>query len=107
VRAPNQPSFAQPPSRPLDPTLQAPLRFDRRYPAEWWQVKEEEANGKNLIAKRRQLRRYLTPFFGNQRLATVSTFTVDRYKRRRLDSGASNGTINLELATLSHLITVQ
>jgi integrase len=28
---------------------------------------------------------------------------VDRYKRRRLDKGASNGTINLELATLSHL----
>jgi integrase len=29
---------------------------------------------------------------------------VDRYKRRRLDEGASNGTINLELATLSHFI---
>jgi integrase len=64
----------------------------------------EETNGKNLVAKRRQLRLYLTPFFGNQRLASISTFTVDRYKRRRLDEGASNGTINLELATLSHLI---
>jgi integrase len=63
----------------------------------------EETNGKNLIAKRRQLRLYLVPFFGNQRLDTVSTFTVDRYKRRRLDTGATNGTINLELATLSHL----
>jgi integrase len=64
----------------------------------------EETNGKNLVAKRRQLRRYLTPFFGNQRLDSISTFTVDRYKRRRLDKGASNGTINLELATLSHFI---
>lgn len=64
----------------------------------------EETNGKNLVAKRRQLRLYLTPFFGNQRLASISTFTVDRYKRRRLDQGASNGTINLELATLSHLV---
>jgi integrase len=63
----------------------------------------EETNGKNLIAKRRQLRLYLTPFFGNQRLDSISTFTVDRYKRRRLDTGASNGTINLELSTLSHL----
>jgi integrase len=63
----------------------------------------EETNGKNLVAKRRQLRLYLTPFFGNQRLESISTFTVDRYKRRRLDAGASNGTINLELATLSHL----
>jgi integrase len=64
----------------------------------------EETNGKNLVAKRRQLRLYLTPFFGNQRLASISTFTVDRYKRRRLDEGASNGTVNLELATLSHLV---
>jgi integrase len=63
----------------------------------------EETNGKNLVAKRRQLRLYLTPFFGNQRLTSISTFTVDRYKRRRLDQGASNGTINLELATVSHL----
>lgn len=63
----------------------------------------EETDGKNLIAKRRQLRLYLTPFFGNQRLNSISTFTVDRYKRRRIDKGASNGTINLELATLSHL----
>jgi hypothetical protein len=38
------------------------------------------------------------------RLDAISTFTVDRYKRRRLDAGATNGTINLELATLSHLL---
>jgi integrase len=63
----------------------------------------EESNGKNLVAKRRQLRLYLTPFFGSQRLDSISTFTVDRYKKRRLDKGASNGTVNLELATLSHL----
>jgi hypothetical protein len=63
-----------------------------------------ETNGKNLIAKERQLRRYLIPFFRNQRLDTISTFTVERYKRRRLDNRATNGTINLELATLSHLL---
>jgi integrase len=63
-----------------------------------------ETNGKNLIAKERQLRRYLIPFFRNQRLDTISTFTVERYKRRRVDDGAMNGTINLELATLSHLL---
>jgi integrase len=65
--------------------------------------KLEETSGKNLVAKSRQLRLYLTPFFGNQRLDSISSFTVDRYKRRRLDKGASNGTVNLELATLSHL----
>ena len=64
----------------------------------------KETNGKNLIAKERQLRRYLIPFLGNQRLDTISTFTIERYKRRRRDAGASNGTINLELATLSHLL---
>ncbi len=63
-----------------------------------------ETNGKNLIAKERHLRRYLIPFFRNQRLGTISTFTVERYKRRRVDDGATNGTINLELATLSHLL---
>ena len=63
----------------------------------------EESDGKNLVAKRRQLRLYLTPFFGSQRLDAITTFTVDRYKKRRSETGACNGTINLELATLSHL----
>jgi len=67
-------------------------------------VRLSETNGKNLIAKERQLRRYLIPFFRNQSLDTISTFTVEGYKRRRVDSGAMNGTINLELATLSHLL---
>jgi integrase len=65
--------------------------------------KLEETGGKNLVAKRRQLNLYLKPFFGSQRLDALTSFTVDRYKRRRLDAGASNGTINLELGTLSHL----
>jgi len=43
-------------------------------------------------------------FFGSQRLDTISTFTVDRYKRRRVEEGAANGTVNLELGTLSHLL---
>ena len=63
-----------------------------------------ETNGKNMSVKRRHFNRYLIPFFGAQRLDSISTFTVDRYKRRRLDAGARNGTVNLELATLSHLM---
>ena len=63
----------------------------------------EETGGRNLVAKRRQLRLYLVPFLGSQRLNAITSFTVDRYKKRRKDAGASNGTINLELATLSHL----
>ncbi len=64
----------------------------------------EDTGGKNLVAKTRQLKRYLTPFFGHQRLQAITTFTVDRYKKRRLDTGTANGTVNRELATLSHLL---
>ena len=63
-----------------------------------------ETNGKNMSVKHRHFRQYLTPFFGTQQFDSISSFTVDRYKRKRLDAGARNGTINLELATLSHLI---
>ncbi|HXV23643.1 MAG TPA: site-specific integrase [Alphaproteobacteria bacterium] len=57
-----------------------------------------------MIEKRRHLRSHLKPFFGSQRLDAISTFTVDRYKRRRVTAGATNGTVNLELGTLSHLL---
>ena len=43
-------------------------------------------------------------FFGDQRINAITTFTVDRYKKRRQDEGAENATINRELATLSHLL---
>jgi integrase len=66
----------------------------------------EEGTGKNITVKRRQLRMYLKPFFGAMRIDTITKFTVDRYKKRRIDAGAANGTINRELATLSHLFSV-
>jgi integrase len=66
----------------------------------------EETGGKNIKAKKRQFRMYLKPFFKSQRLNAISTFTVDRYKKRRLDAGANPGTVNRELATLSHLFTM-
>ena len=65
----------------------------------------EATDGKNLVAKKRQLNRYLKPFFGDQRLDAITTFTVDCYKKRRLDADATNGTVNRELATLSHLFS--
>jgi len=77
------------------------LTFERG--ASDYLVRMEDTGGRNLIAKRRQLRLYLSPFFGSQRLNAITSFTVDRYKKRRIAAGASNGTINLELATLSHL----
>ena len=65
----------------------------------------EDTGGKNITIKRRQLEKHIKPFFGSQRLNSVTTFTVDRYKKRRQEAGANNGTINRELATLSHLFT--
>jgi integrase len=65
----------------------------------------EQSDGKNVVAKRRQLRAYLKPYFGAMRLDAVTGFTVEKYKRRRLDAGASAATINRELATLSHLFS--
>ena len=57
----------------------------------------EETAGKNVKAKRRQLKKYLTPFFNDQRLDAITSFTVDRYKKRRIDHGAAAGTVNRSL----------
>jgi len=66
----------------------------------------EEGTGKNVKIKRRHLEQHLKPFFGSSRLDQITTFTVDRYKKRRLDGGAKNATVNRELATLSHLFSM-
>jgi integrase len=46
---------------------------------------------------------YLLPYFGSQRLDAITGFTVNKFKKRRIDQGAANSTINRELAVLSHL----
>src|SRR5262249_54130276 len=66
----------------------------------------EEIGGKNLRRKRLHLERYLAPFFADQRLDSLTTFTIDRYRKRRRDSGAAVGTMNREIATLSHLLSM-
>jgi integrase len=67
--------------------------------------KLEETDGKNIKVKRRQLVHQLKPFFNTQRLNTITTFTIERYKKRRKEAGAAVGTINRELTTLSHLFS--
>jgi integrase len=66
---------------------------------------EEEA-GKNIAIKGRQLRMYLTPFFGTNRIDAVSSFAIERYKQQRRGQGAAAATVNRELATLSHLFSM-
>jgi len=91
--------------------------------AEEYLKKQEQEGGKDLITKRQKLDQYLVPFFGNMTLAKISSFDIERYKKKRLDEfslhggdkigntgqrGATSkpvtaGTVNRELAILSHL----
>jgi len=84
-------------------------------------VKLDEEGGKDLVMKRRRLSLHLTPFFGNLPLSKISGFDIERYKKQRLEEIAipggekqkpkdktklkttSPGTVNRELAALSHL----
>lgn len=63
----------------------------------------DQGGGRNIAIKRCQLRMYLIPFFGGMRLDGIAPFAVERYKKQRLDNGAAAGTVNRELATLSHV----
>jgi integrase len=89
--------------------------------AERYLTKLEQEGGKDLLMKRRRLSLHLVPFFGNFPLSKISGFDVERYKKQRLLELAtrggvkqkprdmtklkttSPGTINRELAALSHL----
>lgn len=61
--------------------------------------------GRDLNMKRQRLALHLNPFFGDTSLSKLSGFSLERYKKQRLDEGAKPGTINRELAALSHLFT--
>ena len=83
--------------------------------------KQEEEGGKDLDAKRRRLNQHLIPFFGDMPLSKITSFEIERYKKQRslekaISGGekqkpkdetklkfTSKGTVNRELAVLSHL----
>jgi len=67
--------------------------------------KLEQEGGKDITRKEQRLRLHLFPFFGNKPLSRISTFDLERYKKNRKEEGATNGTINRELAALSHLFS--
>ncbi len=66
----------------------------------------EEGGGKEVKQKRQRLKDYVTPFFGDKVLSQISTFDVDRYKKARMEEGPAAGTVNRELQTLSHLLSM-
>jgi len=61
--------------------------------------------GKDIKSKTMRLKYHLKPFFGTKPLTKISTFDVERYKKYRLEEKAAKGTINRELAALSHLFS--
>jgi len=66
---------------------------------------------KDYKHKERRIRLHLMPFFKNFPLSKISTFDIERYKRERLkrpllnrvEGLASTGSVNRELAILSHI----
>ena len=79
--------------------------FGFRQAGENYLAKLKEEGGKDLKAKKMRLGHHLIPFFKNKSLSSISTFDIERYKKFRLDAGTAPGTINRELAVLSHLFT--
>ena len=64
----------------------------------------EQEDGKNIKAKRRQLNQHLVPFFRDRPLSQITSFEIERYKKARRQAGAAPGTVNRELAVISHLL---
>ena len=89
--------------------------------ADQYMQRLEAGDGKDLKQKGHRLNLHLKPFFGAKPLSRISTFDVELYKKHRKgqkaikrkltdgsfsykDKPASNGTINRELAVLSHIL---
>jgi len=89
--------------------------------AEKYMKRLEAGDGKDMKQKRHRLDLHLKPFFSTTPLSKITTYDVERYKKQRLgekaivrkmpngsiiykDQPPANGTINRELAVLSHLL---
>lgn len=72
--------------------------------AESYIERMDESGGKDMKNKRRHIRQRLVPFFGRDRLHKITDFRLRQYRKLRTDEGASQATINRELATLCHFL---
>lgn len=64
----------------------------------------EEIGGRAISRKRQHLQMHLVPYFKDQRADRLTEFTVQHYANYRRGQGATQATINRELATLSHML---
>lgn len=70
-------------------------------------LNEYQANDrKSLVWLHRRIRRHLTPFFAGQRVVNITTDRIRVYAVNRQQQGASNGTINRELAALKRMFNL-
>src|SRR6266704_2984921 len=66
-----------------------------------------QANRRPRSVERHQMAfQALKPFFAGHRLADISPFLIEKYKRSRKEQGRSEVTINRELAFLKNLFTM-
>lgn len=63
-----------------------------------------QEGGKDIAAKKRRINQHVLPILGDKPLSHISTFDIERFKKHRLGQKAVNGTVNRELAALSHLL---
>lgn len=73
--------------------------------AEKYLAKLELEGGKDIQKKKQRTELHLSPFFKDKPLSSITTFDLERFKKTRKEGNASNGTVNRELAALSHLFS--
>lgn len=67
--------------------------------------KLEKEGGNDIKKKKQRIELHLSPFFTDRPLSSITTFDIERFKKTRKEANASNGTINRELAALSHIFS--
>lgn len=81
------------------------ILFSFKEAAEKYLERQVAEGAKNLKSKHYQLRLHLIPFFSETPLDKITSFDIERFKKHRQESKVTSGTINRELAALSHLFT--
>ena len=76
-----------------------------REAAEKYLKKLEKEGGNDIKKKKQRIDLHLSPYFKDKPLSSITTFDLERFKKNRKEAQASNGTINRELAALSHLFS--
>ncbi len=70
-------------------------------------LKDYQANGrKSLVWARRRIENHLMPFFGGLPVVEITTDRVRAYTMKRQEEGASNGSVNRELAALKRMFNL-